>query len=356
MKPKTKALTAAITGNALGIAGLAVLAMPADAGERPTLPAISAEELVESALTNEWPDFAGTVAVDNQLGLPDIPGANLTGLKDARVWHEGDKARLSVRKGSAEQTIVNDGQTAWVYDSEKNTVTKHQAPEHDAPKHGPPADPTVIATQAIAKLKETSTVTVDGTARVADRPAYELVLTPKPSERTLLREVRVAIDSETRMPMRFEVLPNGSQEPVLSAGFTEFTTGDQDDALFEFTTPKGAEVVAGDEAAEQHKEAAKRGAEAAEKVREDVKIVGDGWDTVVTGELPAEALSGEVTEGGRDLDPQALLEQVGKRVSGEWGSGYVITTRAGTALLTDDGRFAAGAVPQQVLIEALDDK
>jgi hypothetical protein len=40
-------------------------------------------------------------------------------------------------------------------------------------------------------------------------------------------------------------------------------------------------------------------------------------------------------------------------VHGTWGSGYVIGTNVGNALLTSDGRVAIGFVPQQVLIQAL---
>ena len=40
-------------------------------------------------------------------------------------------------------------------------------------------------------------------------------------------------------------------------------------------------------------------------------------------------------------------------MSGPWGSGRVITTAVATVIVTDDGRIAAGAVPQQVLTEAL---
>lgn len=364
MKPKTKALAAAVTGGALGIAGLTALAMPADAGERPELPAISAEELATSAVSAELPDFAGTIAVDNQLGLPKIPGADITGIENARVWHEDDKARVSMRKGSAEQTVVRDGERTWIYDSGKNVVTRYdghkpgeRTKEHgkEFGKDGAPADPAELATGVLKRLEEYSTVSVDGTARVAERPAYELVLTPKPPERTLLREVRVAIDSETRIPLRFQVFANGTPDAVLSAGFTEFTVGDQDDELFNFVPPKGAEVVDGAKEARKHQKSAREqgGEKAAKEFGQDLNVVGEGWDTVVTGTVPAEALEGGSGEFG-STDPRALLEQVGKRVSGEFGKGYVITTGAGTALLTDDGRFAAGAVPQQVLIEALD--
>ena len=35
------------------------------------------------------------------------------------------------------------------------------------------------------------------------------------------------------------------------------------------------------------------------------------------------------------------------------GSGRLITTAVGSAIITDDGRVAAGAVPEQVLTDAL---
>ena len=47
------------------------------------------------------------------------------------------------------------------------------------------------------------------------------------------------------------------------------------------------------------------------------------------------------------------LSALGTPVSGPWGSGRLITTAVATAIITDDGRVAAGAVPEQVLTEAL---
>jgi len=56
---------------------------------------------------------------------------------------------------------------------------------------------------------------------------------------------------------------------------------------------------------------------------------------------------GQQPEGAPDLSA------LGTPVSGPWGSGRVITTAVATVIVTDDGRIAAGAVPQQVLTEAL---
>ena len=55
-----------------------------------------------------------------------------------------------------------------------------------------------------------------------------------------------------------------------------------------------------------------------------------------------------------DRHPNAPdLSAIGTPVSGTWGSGRLITTAVGSAIITDDGRIAAGAVPEQVLTDAL---
>ena len=47
------------------------------------------------------------------------------------------------------------------------------------------------------------------------------------------------------------------------------------------------------------------------------------------------------------------LSALGTPVSGPWGQGRLISTAVATAIVTNDGRIAAGAVPEQVLSEAL---
>lgn len=357
MQPKTKALTAAVVGTALGIGGLAVIAMPASAGDAPTLPAISAENLVQSVLTAKAPALDGTVTVDNNLGLPSlnmIPGAGALDFTSAQVYSDGTgKSKLSLDQGSSQETIVNDGKTVWTYKSAGNAASKLTLPADAkaAAGKGEALDPATAATQLLGKMRETSTVSVQGTAQVAGRSAYELVLTPKPSERTLLREIRVSVDSETRMPLRLAVLTNGTSAPALQVSFSEVHFATQPASEFQFTPPKGAKVTE-----EQPKvDPATEGQLA--QAGKDVKIVGDGWDTVVVGKVPADLLSGKQSgtqaKGGKQFDPMALLNQFTKPVSGSWGTGHLITTKVGTAILTDDGRFAAGAVPEQVLFDAL---
>ncbi len=377
MRPRTKALVAAGSGITVGLAGLAMTALPAGADDDPVLPAIGAEELVTSALTAEPPAFEGVAEVQNELGLPALPAmtgtespAELLDFDEVRVFHDSEEsARVQVERRSSELTFVKNADEAWAYDSQENAarhLTWDDADVAAAREHAGAwtadgtaagmADPSQAAAEIIERLRPTSDISVDGTARVADRAAYELVLTPKPSEKTLLREITVAIDEETRVPLRFDVFANGRSEPVLSLGFVEFEVGAQDADLFEFTPPEGAEVET-TEAGDAARAAGERAG--AEDAEQRATTVGDGWDTVVVGEVPAdapEAPAGALPEGsvepGQDLD--GLLSQIGQPVSGEFGSGTHVQITIGGVIFTDDGRIAAGAVPQQVLVDALD--
>ncbi|SFB59655.1 hypothetical protein SAMN05216266_12415 [Amycolatopsis marina] len=345
MNPKKRAITVAVAGTAAGALGLGLVAMPAGAGDDPQLPAISAEELVESALRADTPELAGTVQADNNLGLPSIPGVPALDLDSAKVYSDGEgRSKLMLRQGGSDHTIVQNGATVWSYDSAANSATRMQLPEdeREAKSAEQAADPTAIAAQVLGAIRESSTVAVDGTATVADRAAYELVLTPKPDERTLLREVRVAVDSGTRLPLRLEVMVNGTTDPALSVGFSEISFGDQPEDLFRFTPPPGATVTEKsfeDDPKRQH----------ADATPEDIRFVGEGWDTVIVTKFP----NGAATFDDGDLDVRGLLDQIGRPVSGPFGSGHVVSTNAVNALVTDDGRVAAGAVPEQVLMEAL---
>ncbi|KAA2264011.1 outer membrane lipoprotein carrier protein LolA [Solihabitans fulvus] len=357
----TLAVTAA--GVVAGVVGLGIVANPAGAGPAPTLPSVSAESLVQSVLTAKPAAFAGSVEVTNNLGLPALPGIPLTadGVNKARVWSDGQgRARLSLPSAQSEQVFVEDGKTVWSYDSAKKTATKStkDAAKDGAGKtpldqHGDrAANPVTAAADLITELRKTSNIAVDGTATVAGRPAYELVLSPKPDERTLLREVRVAVDSELRIPLRAEVLTNGTNEPAVQVAFADLTVGSQDASLFTFTPPAGTKV--------EDKNLTAKDRKTAEEAKDQVspQVVGDGWDTTLVGRVPAGLLSGNATAPNGSTkhngqNPAALLKQFGMPVSGAWGSGIKISTKVGTGLLTDDGRFAVGAVPEQVLYEAI---
>jgi outer membrane lipoprotein-sorting protein len=328
----TAARLAAVGVAIAGLLGLGLLVARAGTGADPELPPVSPEELVSSVLAADPGPFAGTVERVNELGLPtlpELPEAAADGTTTARVWSGGDgRGRLAVPSRGGERTVVADGTTLWVWDSAERTVVRRPVDNARDQRAGA-ADPTGTATEALARLRPTSTVTVDGTAEVAGRSAYELVLAPLPTERTLLREVRIAVDAQERIPLRLTVLAVGSADPALRVGFTDLQFGEQDPALFTFTPPPGARV----------EDAPARGGEGRRDA--DVTRVGDGWDAVLVARRDPAA------------EPPPELATLGTPVSGPWGSGRVIGTAVATAIVADDGRVAAGAVPEQVLAEAL---
>lgn len=344
-------------GAALAAAvGIGLVVAPGGASAAPELPPIGPEELVSSVLTAQPGPFDGTVALDNRLGLPalpDLPQA-ANGTSTARIWSgDAGRGRVSLPTPQGERTFVADGTTLWSYDSQSRTVTRAPVRQGERPGRPPGAtttDPAAAATRAIGELRTTSTVSVDGTAEVAGRPAYQLVLTPKPTERTLLREVRVAVDAEKRVPLQLSVLANGSPEPALQVGFTDVAFGPQDPSLFAFTPPPGSTVRDVPAAPDRPKP----GPGAPEPGQDRPTVVGDGWDSVVlaTAPRPGGQQPGEQQPGEEDAAAPEL-SRLGTPVSGPWGSGRQIGTAVGTAIITDDGRIAAGAVPAQVLTEAL---
>lgn len=322
-----------------GVVGLGLLALPGGAGASPVLPPVSPEDLVASVLQADPDAFNGTVELDNALGLPAVPGVPAAGTSSARVWSDGDDGgRVQIPSADGERTLVSDGTTFWAWDSAEQTVVTGEKGAESAPDRAA-VDPTTAAAEAIRTLQTSSEVSVDGTSEVAGRAAYELVLTPAPSERTLLREVRIAVDAEQRVPLRLTVLAQGSADPAFEVGFTELAFGAQDPALFTFTPPPGATV--------EEPPARPEGVERPEFAGAQPQVVGEGWDTVVVATAP-EGASGEQADEAR-----AQIGSFGTPVSGAWGSGTLISTAVGSAILTDDGRVAAGAVPEQVLTEAL---
>lgn len=379
MNTKTKAtLGGAATVATAGVVGLVLMTVPAGAGPAPALPEVSPEALVGSVLEAKPAALHGTVQVQNDLGLPMLPQLPqlANGESEGQVWTDGaGKARVSLPYQNGERTLVTNGRTFWSYNSADRTATRYDATEtrstdgkerggeHGDDRHGKgraemaPADPASASREIISAIRQFSTVQVDGTSTVAGRDAYQLVLTPKPSERTLLREVRVAVDDKLRMPLQLDVFTNGTPDPALRLGFADLDVGPQDPARFEFTPPEGTTVTEPSEERPRAEIEKHGGKERGEQAMREVapRTVGEGWDTVLVANLPKEMLGSQNGASREDggTDPAELLRQFGKPVSGEFGRGWVVSTKVGSALVAQDGRVAAGFVPQQVLTTTL---
>ncbi|MFF6935494.1 outer membrane lipoprotein carrier protein LolA [Streptomyces sp. NPDC008312] len=370
-----------------GVAAATIGLVPAlaDSGD-PELPDITAQELIEKIAASDQEQLSGTVKVTTDLGIPSLgglagsfaPGAGsgsgesgaspdaklmelASGTHTLRVAADGpDKQRLSILGDGSEYSLVHNGDDVWGYDSESNEVYHAESDgsgkdgEHKAPK-GVPATPKELAEEALAAAGDTTSVTVDGTAQVAGRDAYKLVIKPKQSGSTI-GSVTVAVDASTGVPLKFTLAPSSGGKAAVDAGFTKVDFSKPDASSFSFTPPKGAEVT---EADDLEAEAGKSGS--ADKARKDLgaledfkgpNVIGEGWNAVARIEVPGGA--GLPTEGSGDAPAQAqqFLDALGDKVTGDFGSGTVFKTRLVNALLTDDGKVYVGAVTEDALVKA----
>jgi len=231
-------------------------------------------------------------------------------------------------------------------------------------------DPAMMARLALMLLEAFDTdVTTDSGATVAGRPAYQLTLTPR-DPRTLIKSIVLAVDAEAHIPLRLAVLTRDGGAPAFEVAFTELRLVRPDPAQFEFKPPVGTTVVEADELdlTELHRyqadghapstaeaSGAPRETSGASGLGDDstqrpaIALIGQGWTTVFAARLPETFGAGD----GDSSTPE-LLELL-PVVSGDWGSGRLLSTRVFTVLLTDDGRLLAGAVPPDLLYAAADD-
>jgi hypothetical protein len=265
----------------------------------------------------------------------------------------------------AESDLVRHGSDLWVWQSSANTVDHVTLPAHGsatpsrtAPSAMPSLTPDTVAAKVLAAVDPTTTVTVDRTAYVAGRPVYELVLVPKQTG-SLVASVRVAIDSETSMPLGIWVYAAGQDAPAFESSFTSITFGTPDSSVFAFTPPAGATVTqhAQPTAPAPRTTSGYGGAVAKQTTStQEPTVIGHGWTTVVEASgLPSlvEGLpQGSGSSNGSSTAALNLLLKASTPVSGSYGSGRIIETSLLTVLLLDNGTVFAGAVTPAVLEQA----
>ena len=404
------------------VVGAAVVLVPMQANAAVDLPDLTPEELLQLAASSEVDALSGTVEQTSELGLPDLSGLTgsmggsasekfgsdsggadgsggdgasaadlddlislVTGDHIAKVYVDGSNARMQVldRLGERDVYLGDDG--AWIWDSREQSAThitvdqaaldalKAEAESHadearaqaEAELGAPLPTPEEVLDQALAKLDESTEVSVGTDARVAGREVYELVLVPR-DDATLVGEVSVAIDADTGVPLAASVTAAGADEPAFSVAFTDVSFEAPDASVFDFTPPEGTQVtehqVPIPTVAELEQWKAEGGPDAGAEGMPQPVVHGDGWSAVV--ELPASAAGmgaggvqgtdgrdaaegADGAEGGEGLgDAAAMLDSLTQRVEG----GRIISTSLVTVLFTDDGRVFAGAVTPEHLL------
>ncbi|WP_116950750.1 LolA family protein [Jiangella endophytica] len=368
----------------------AAVAGPLIAGADSELPDRTAAELLVDLASLDVQPFAGTVVQSADVGLPELANSDTTSLptaalsllngsSTARIWYtDGDTYRFALQDDQAESDLIRNGQDLWFWSSEGASASHLVLPEDtgDDATGGPfggdnpfggegmeglpedlPADvPTAAASLALAMIEPSTQVDVDGTATVAGRHAYELVLRPK-DEQSLIGSIRLAVDGETSMPLRVQFVARDASEPSFEVGFTSISFDEPDASTYEFAPPPGTTVdeIQPDElddAAAQHHPGAGAGHEGMDQ--SDVSVVGSGWSSVFV----LRGVDLDQLTAGLDGDAAAMADAFladFQDVSGPYGTGRAMTSDLFTVLLLDDGRLLMGAVPLEVLEQAAQD-
>ena len=353
------------------VAGAAII-VPMAASGAVDLPDKTVEELIEFAGASEVDALSGTIEQTSELGLPDLGGltesrddsqrasddesssadaedliALATGSHTAKVYLDGESARLQVLDQLGERNVYVDGAAdeIWYVDSETQTATKLNLPS-DAPNDDRDASdalstPDEMLDEALARLDETTEVTVGMDSRVAGRDVYELILEPRTPD-TLVGELRFAIDGESGVALAASVTARDASAPAFSIAFTQVDFSAPDPAVFVFEPGADIAVTEKDVALHGQDDRDGKKTDAAAPV-----IIGEGWSAVV--ELPDASAAGEQSAfAGLDAEQLAMLESVTTAVEG----GRAMQTALVSVLFTDDGRVLAGAVPASRLVEA----
>jgi outer membrane lipoprotein-sorting protein len=352
--PVVLALLLAGGGTAIGVL---------TAAARGGLPPRTAAQLLVDVQKARVTGLSGTIVQTADLGLPSIPGAGGSGSSDLtslvsgshtlRLWYAGpNRVRLAVQGSLGESDVVRRGTDLWIWSSADKTASHHVVPltkKSDTPDQAAgtlPMTPQQAADQALKAISPTTKVSTDGTASVAGRSAYELVLTPR-SASTLVDSVHIAIDGRTHVPLRVQVFAKGLGKPALEVGFTSFDPSTPGSSVFGFNPPPGTKVTQSGADAKTPGTAhqAPPSGKAPKAASTEPTVVGSGWTTVAVTRLPSDAV-------GQD---RTISRLVGKlpAVNGAWGSGHLLRGTLFSAVLTDDGRLAIGAVAPEALYRAL---
>jgi len=343
------------------------LALPLSAGAAVPLPERSPQEVLTLLAESRIDAFSGTVKQTSDLGLPELPSVSgsdaglgaglemLTADHTARVFADGpERLRLQVLDELGEREFVLNGAEAWTYDFRENEAMRLTLPADARARaesrlqrmeEAQTLTPAAIAARALAAIEPTTDVSTRDNVKVADRSAYELVLTPG-TEDTLVGSVVIAVDAETGMPLRAAITARGESAPAASVEFTQLSVKAPEASLFTFAPPAGADITEktvpervggldGRDHADARVDAQGQSEEPGEAGPEPV-ILGSGWSAVAS--LPA----GSVPADGSS---SPLLREATTAVPG----GRALQTALFSVLLTDDGGVLAGAVPVEQL-------
>jgi outer membrane lipoprotein-sorting protein len=342
----------------LGVVGLAAGGMmTARATPDPLRPTTTAQLLADVQAANV-PGLSGTIVAQMSLGLPALPALStpegsdtsitglLSGSHTMRFWYGGpDRQRIALLGVTSETDVFHLGSDVWEWDSDAHVATHTVLPKRGAGQAPPlptsttELTPQQLATQFLSAINPSTKVTMGAKRVVADRSAYDLVLTPRDAA-SRVGSVHIAVDGSTKTPLGVQVYPTGSTAPAIDVAFSSVTFKTPSAGYFAFTPPPGATVRQGKVPATNSPQSSE--ASGASGASDKVTAIGTGWTTIGEYRATPKQVAAVAGSGLNVLT----------KVSGAWGSGRLLDSKLFSALVTDDGRVFVGAVDPAALYAA----
>ncbi|MDP9116931.1 MAG: hypothetical protein M3O28_06685 [Actinomycetota bacterium] len=356
-----------------GVVGLAASGIIAAKASTNSLPATSTAQLLADVGSTSEVGFSGTVVAQLALGLPELPsvaqGAGdssiaglLSGSHTMRLWYGGPNAqRIAILGPTSETDVFHSGQNLWEWDSAAHVATRFTVPPDSGSARAPlaPAPPTSssaaesttpqqLASRVIAALNPSTVVTMGATHLVADRSAYDLVLTPRDAG-SRVASVHIAVDGATKIPLGVQVYARGSSAAAIDVAFSDIDFTAPPASSFDFTPPPGATVhentlggAAGKKLPSGSPESGSGADGGGTAGAGTPTTVGSAWSTIVEYHVTTAQLDRSLGSARSALMP----------VSGTWGRGHLLDSALLCVLVTDDQRVFAGFVDPQALYVA----
>lgn len=376
MKISKRWLPAVIAPAVIG----AVAAFPIQASAV-DLPDLSPEEVMVMMQGAEPVEFTGVVLKTTNLGLPALELSSMlseeevermrektpeefadfvpeviaseglaqameliTGEHRVRVFVGETGMRAQILDRMSQRDLIVNQNEMWTYDSreqvatyasidqqklQEGRLTLMQQMEKFAGEVGLDlTNPQAVADYVMSQVGDSSDVSVGLDHYKAGRTAYQLIVKPNSSV-SLVDSVVLSVDSETGVPLAATVYSVEQTEPAIEVGFESISFVNQDEALFTFSAPAGAQVMNLDEVEKPEVESLEK----PEYEGVEATMVGEDWDSVlIMPATDAEMLS--------ELKNNQLLSSLLKPVVG----GLAFETPIMKVLITNDGRIFAGSV------------
>jgi len=373
-------VVAAVVG--VGIASAITVAQAA-----PALPQRTPAQLLAAVAGDNTalPPLTGTVVETAALGIPQLPGSQspntitslLAGSHTLKIWYGGPrKLRLAAPVQLGETDLIRNGTTAWLWQSNSDSVTRYLIPAgHGGHAREPampqaPLTPQQAAQQVLKVAGRSTRVTTEANVTVAGQAAYQLVLAPKASG-SQIAKITIALDAQhLSVPLRVQVFAKGTASPVFQVGYTSISFVAPAASNFSFTPPPGAKVTTeslglptgwtGTAPLQQP-----------QGMTSGTQVIGKDWTAVavlpaadvlpggrlsqVAGAGNAAGVAGQAARsasgGGGSISGSAMIGALllaAHPVHGAWGSGKLLHTSLVSMLITN-GHVLIGAVTPSVL-------